>query len=232
MLDSTQPTHFLAVPLIDDASVAGALEAVHASLLAHDSRLLRACAPVCTAHVTLGVLHLSTDGFLQAAISALSRIGDRVAKVALDSEVRGSNGSSPQPVASNSETFSSFDLSFRGLNTFGKGKVLYVELVSDVGLMQLRNLAAVSASVMQAAGVPVLQSYRTFSPHLTVAKLSHLAGNVRSIRRIAQAYYAEHADITAGPVTIREVQLCAMGERHFGSYYHVLASVALDSRAS
>lgn len=55
-----QPTHFLAVPLTDDTSIAEALKAIHASLLSHDSRLLRACAPLCTAHVTLGVLHLPT----------------------------------------------------------------------------------------------------------------------------------------------------------------------------
>ena len=35
-----------------------ALEAVQAALVAHDGRLKRACVAACTAHITLGVMHL------------------------------------------------------------------------------------------------------------------------------------------------------------------------------
>ncbi len=61
---SSPPTHFLAVPLTADASVAAAITAVQASLAAHDPLLSQACTALCTAHITLAVLHLPTGGQL------------------------------------------------------------------------------------------------------------------------------------------------------------------------
>ncbi len=46
--------------LCQEPTVVAALEAVQASLVAHDARLKRACVAACTAHITLGVMHLGS----------------------------------------------------------------------------------------------------------------------------------------------------------------------------
>ena len=63
------PTHFLAVPLTADLSVAAAMTAVQASLAAHDPLLRQACTSLCTAHITLAVLHLPTGEELDCSSS-------------------------------------------------------------------------------------------------------------------------------------------------------------------
>lgn len=45
---------------VQEPAVVAALETVQAAVVAHDGRLRRACVASCTAHITLGVLHLDS----------------------------------------------------------------------------------------------------------------------------------------------------------------------------
>jgi hypothetical protein len=67
-------------------------------------------------------------------------------------------------------------------------QVLYMQPVSDLGTLQLHDLAAAVRNVMQAAGISMTQSNRSFSPHCTVAKINNVAGQACSIRQIPQAH--------------------------------------------
>lgn len=229
-LESLSPTHFFAVPLIHDSSVSQLFKAIETSLVAHDSRLHGACVPACTAHITLGVLHLSSVAARRAATDAILSLKN-MKDHNIQSAPNGLLADLNHRDQNESNLLQSFHLSFNGLNTFGRGKVLYMQPVSDLGTLQLHDLAAAVRNVMQAAGISMTQSNRSFSPHCTVAKINNVAGQACSIRQIPQVSYAEHINATAGPVAIREVQLCAMADRPSGSYYRVLASLPLDDGA-
>lgn len=185
-----------------------ALATVQQALVQHDSGLRRAFVATCTAHITLGVMHLPSGDHVQDCCDALAALAAEVPAGLL----------------------SPFQLALAGLSHFNN-KVLYLDIVPDDGADTLQRLAQHVQQHMGSNGIEFDQGRGAFTPHVTVAKLSALNGNARrSIRSIPQEAYAEHSGIWGGSVGVHTVQLCAMAGRQRDCYYRTEAAFPLAQR--
>lgn len=93
-------------------------------------------------------------------------------------------------------------------------------------------VAAATRCHFQGAGLLDEDDGRPFTAHVTIAKLSNLMQGKRRkyqgmIRTIPEEAYSDLMMIDSGSVTVSELQLCRVGGRAKGAYYHVEASIEL-----
>ncbi|BDA46208.1 probable kinase anchor protein 7 isoform gamma [Coccomyxa sp. Obi] len=202
-----RPTHFVAARVSHSPSVTKAIETVQEALRLHNPALHGAFVEPVTSHLTLLVMPLDGAERLQAAQQAME---------ALQTEL-GTHG-----------LMGPVSLDVAGLSHFRR-QVLYLDVVKDDGHDKLMALAAATRSHFLGAGLLDGDDGRPFTAHVTVAKLSNLMKGKRGkhLRTIPEEAYSDLIMIDGGSVTVSELQLCRMGGRAKGAYYHVEASVEL-----
>ncbi|KAK9817820.1 hypothetical protein WJX72_002712 [[Myrmecia] bisecta] len=204
-----RPDHFLALQLSHSPEIQAAMASIQASLTQHTPALHRALVDPASAHMTLMVMHLGTEALMEQATAAMDSLPDALKRLEL-----------LQPLV----------VTLQGLKTFND-KVLFLESVAEGQAgEQLHGLAAAVQSHFHENGCKSADQ-RPFAPHVTVAKLSKMAGfkrrGTQHVSQIPQEAYKEHVDITAGSVQVQEVQLCRMQGRRDGKYYHVHQHIPL-----
>lgn len=202
------PTHFLSLPLPARNVLVNRVKEMHKSIIFSHAEVEPLLIPTAKLHVTLGVLSLPE--------------GDAKKLKAVQECVAEACRRLPAPTAAG------LRLHFRGLGTFGGGRVLFLRCqceehypALDAFVRALRKDMGVGLGV-DVKGNP----HDSYVPHITVAKIR--PGQRREFgRQIPISAWADHQHQDFGAVTFEKVDLCSMKGRGENGYYKIESSARL-----
>ncbi|RMC12995.1 hypothetical protein DUI87_10524 [Hirundo rustica rustica] len=143
-----QPNYFISLP-ITNPKITGSIQAVQDAIIQKDQRLSKAMVRSGSLHVTMLVMHLSSEEEISIAVGALSD-----SKIFVDNLLKGKR----------------VDLSFQGIDHF-RNQVGFVNLAENDHTALLKEIAETMKKVFQEKGIMAGEE-RAFKPHLTFMKLS------------------------------------------------------------
>lgn len=198
----SRPTHFLALPVNHSSKLHKVFSDTHKSIVSHSPFLKQALVEAQSAHITLGVLHLNENDIIEVS-DALDQWNT-------------------------AKAFNRLQLDIGNLNQFKSG-VLYLEVQDSTS-----NIFALEESIhhMLCDRGFLDKQKQSFTPHVTVAKLSKLKKSQKrgrkNMKHIHKDSYKHLSQVKIGNVEVSEVQLCAMQGRNAGEYYPIVHSVSLS----
>ncbi|ESL05778.1 hypothetical protein TRSC58_06560 [Trypanosoma rangeli SC58] len=199
-----RPTHFLSLRLPVKNVLKTRVNEMHSQILFSHKQYAPLLVPLEKLHITLGVMTISES----EEAKSLASIHECVSEVF----------SALRPL----------QLRFRGLGTFGFGRVLFIRVVpeADFGVLD----AAVSKFRRGVGGELKIDikgnPHDSYVPHITVAKIrSNQRGQFGN--KIPMSMWAEYQHHDFGDITFSQVDVCRMRGAADG-YYHTEASVLLS----
>ncbi|CCW62732.1 unnamed protein product [Phytomonas sp. EM1] len=205
------PTHFISLRLPPRNALTGRVEAMRGSILFTHSHMEPLFIPIPRLHVTLCVMSIDPkhkDDLLRV-------VGEILHEACL---------SVPR---------NPLRLRFRGLGTFGQGRVLFARCITEG---DFTSLDALVQRIRRELGVGLRidikgNPFDTYVPHLTIAKIrpSHIPEFGNKIPITVWSKYQHH---DFGDVTFNTVDLCSMTGYAEDGYYNVISSSNLGSRTA
>lgn len=231
-----RPTHFLSLPLPARCTLRGRVKEMHDAMIFADQHVEPLLIPSAKLHVTLGVLTVGNDLAPNTAVAA--------AKSAEGQEVEAAQETAVVDVQPSAEVLASIQdcvnqavhdvcraplqLRFRGLGTFGHGRVLFVRCISESHFTTLDALVRrIRRDVGLGLGVDVKGNpHDSYVPHVTVAKIRP-AQQAEFGRQLPMSMWATHQHSDFGDVTFNKIDLCSMKGQGKEGYYRVVSSASI-----
>ncbi|CAF0975567.1 unnamed protein product [Brachionus calyciflorus] len=105
-----------------------------------------------------------------------------------------------------------FEITFKGLSTF-RNQVVYVDLIKDDHFNKLIQMQKELVKIAQLINVPLFE--KSFSPHMTLMKLSKAKSLIKKgIKKIDKQFYEHLNETEFGIEPVNQIHLCSMREKH------------------
>ncbi|XP_032538371.1 A-kinase anchoring protein 7 isoform X1 [Chiroxiphia lanceolata] len=195
-----QPNYFISLP-ITNPKITVSILAVQDAIIQKDQRLSKAMVRSGSLHVTMLLMHLSSEEEISTAVDALSE-----SKVFVEDLLRGKR----------------VDLSFQGIDHF-KNQVGFVKLVENTTI--LMEIAETMKKIFQEKGI-LAGEERAFKPHLTFMKLSKSMELRKQVKKIDSNLYEDFKSHYFGDEILHRFDLCSMlKKKQPNGYYYCESSI-------
>ncbi|XP_059698070.1 A-kinase anchoring protein 7 isoform X2 [Haemorhous mexicanus] len=197
-----QPNYFISLP-ITNPKITGSIQAVQDAIIQKDQRFSKAMVRSGSLHVTMLVMHLSSEEEIGIAVGALSD-----SKVFVDDLLKGKR----------------VDLSFQGIDHF-RNQVGFVNLEENDHTALLKEIAETMKKIFQEKGIMTGEE-RAFKPHLTFMKLSKSAELRKQVKKIDSSLYEDFKNHYFGDEILHRFDLCSMlKKKQPNGYYYCESSI-------
>ncbi|XP_041279711.1 A-kinase anchoring protein 7 isoform X2 [Onychostruthus taczanowskii] len=197
-----QPNYFISLP-ITNPKITGSIQALQDAIIQKDQRLSKAMVRSGSLHVTMLVMHLSSEEEISIAVGALSD-----SKVFLDDLLKGKR----------------LDLSFQGIDHF-RNQVGFVNLAENDHTTLLKEIAETMTKIFQEKGIMAGEE-RAFNPHLTFMKLSKSTELRKQVKKIDSSLYEDFKNHYFGDEILHRFDLCSMlKKKQPNGYYYCESSI-------
>ncbi|NXL03506.1 AKA7G protein, partial [Mesembrinibis cayennensis] len=188
--------------------ITGSIQAVQDAITQKDQRLSKAMVHSGSLHVTMLVMHLSSEEEISIAVGALSDSKDFVEDLLKGKTV---------------------DLSFRGIDHF-KNEVGFVKLAENDHTTILTEIAETMKKIFQEKGI-LAGEERAFKPHLTFMKLSKSTQLRKQVKKIDSSLYEDFKNHYFGDEILHRLDLCSMlKKRQPNGYYFCESSIVFGEK--
>ncbi|NWH32005.1 AKA7G protein, partial [Chloropsis hardwickii] len=202
-----QPNYFISLP-ITNPKITGGIQALQDAIIQKDQRLSKAMVRAGSLHVTMLVMHLSSEEEISVAIGALSD-----SKVFVDDLLKGKR----------------VDLSFQGIDHF-RNQVGFVNLAENDHTTQLKEIAETMKKIFQEKGIMTGEE-RAFKPHLTFMKLSKSTELRKQVKKIDSSLYEDFKNHYFGDEILHRFDLCSMlKKKQPNGYYYCESSIVFGEK--
>ncbi|XP_031957614.1 A-kinase anchoring protein 7 isoform X3 [Corvus moneduloides] len=200
-----QPNYFVSLP-ITNPKITGSIQAVQDAIIQKDQRLSKAMVRSGSLHVTMLVMHLSSEEEISIAVGALSD-----SKVFVDNLLKGKR----------------VDLSFQGIDHF-RNQVGFVNLAENDHTTLLKEIAETMKMIFQEKGIMTGEE-RAFKPHLTFMKLSKSTELRKQVKKIDSSLYEDFKNHYFGDEILHRFDLCSMlKKKQPNGYYYCESSIVFE----
>ncbi|XP_058691766.1 A-kinase anchoring protein 7 isoform X2 [Poecile atricapillus] len=197
-----QPNYFISLP-ITNPKITGSIQTVQDAIIQKDQRLSKAMIRSGSLHVTMLVMHLSSEEEISIAVGALSD-----SKVFVDNLLKGKR----------------VDLSFQGIDHF-RNQVGFVNLAENDHTTLLKEIAETMKKIFQEKGIMAGEE-RAFKPHLTFMKLSKSTELRKEVKKIDSSLYEDFKNHYFGDEILHRFDLCSMfKKKQPNGYYYCESSI-------
>ncbi|XP_056343025.1 A-kinase anchoring protein 7 isoform X2 [Oenanthe melanoleuca] len=197
-----QPNYFISLP-ITNPKITGSIQAVQDAIIQKDQRLSKAMVRSGSLHVTMLVMHLSSEEEIRIAVGALSD-----SKIFVDDLLKGKR----------------VDLSFQGIDHF-RNQVGFVNLAENDHTTLLKEIAETMKKIFQEKGIMTGEE-RDFKPHLTFMKLSKSTELRKEVKKIDSSLYEDFKNHYFGDEILHRFDLCSMlKKKQPNGYYYCESSI-------
>ncbi|XP_017594955.1 PREDICTED: A-kinase anchor protein 7 isoform X1 [Corvus brachyrhynchos] len=202
-----QPNYFVSLP-ITNPKITGSIQAVQDAIIQKDQRLSKAMVRSGSLHVTMLVMHLSSEEEISIAVGALSD-----SKVFVDNLLKGKR----------------VDLSFQGIDHF-RNQVGFVNLAENDHTTLLKEIAETMKMIFQEKGIMTGEE-RAFKPHLTFMKLSKSTELRKQVKKIDSSLYEDFKNHYFGDEILHRFDLCSMlKKKQPNGYYYCESSIVFGEK--
>ncbi|XP_068866864.1 A-kinase anchoring protein 7 isoform X1 [Aphelocoma coerulescens] len=202
-----QPNYFVSLP-ITNPKITGSIQAVQDAIIQKDQRLSKAMVRSGSLHVTMLVMHLSSEEEISIAVGALSD-----SKVFVDNLLKGKR----------------VDLSFQGIDHF-RNQVGFVNLAENDHTTLLKEIAETMKMIFQEKGIMTGEE-RAFKPHLTFMKLSKSTELRKQVKKIDSSLYEDFKNHYFGDEILHRFDLCSMlKKKQSNGYYYCESSIVFGEK--
>uniref|UniRef100_A0A8C3R725 A-kinase anchoring protein 7 n=1 Tax=Cyanoderma ruficeps TaxID=181631 RepID=A0A8C3R725_9PASS len=202
-----QPNYFISLP-ITNPKITGDIQAVQDAIIQKDQRLSKAMVRSGSLHVTMLVMHLSSEEEISIAVGALSD-----SKVFVDDLLKGKR----------------VDLSFQGIDHF-RNQVGFVNLAENEHTTLLKEIAETMKKIFQEKGIMAGEE-RAFKPHLTFMKLSKSTELRKEVKKIDSSLYEDFKNHYFGDEILHRFDLCSMlKKKQPNGYYYCESSIVFGEK--
>ncbi|XP_077031449.1 A-kinase anchoring protein 7 isoform X2 [Agelaius phoeniceus] len=202
-----QPNYFISLP-ITNPKITGSIQAVQAAIVQKDQRLSKAMVRSGSLHVTMLVMHLSSEEEISIAVGALSD-----SKVFVDDLLKGKR----------------VDLSFQGIDHF-RNQVGFANLAENDHTALLKEIAETMKKIFQEKGIMTGEE-RAFKPHLTFMKLSKSTELRKQVKKIDSSLYEDFKNHYFGDEILHRFDLCSMlKKKQPNGYYYCESSIVFGEK--
>ncbi|NXU53466.1 AKA7G protein, partial [Turnix velox] len=179
------------------------IQALQNAIIQKDERLSKAMVRSGSFHVTMLVMHLSSEEDISLAAGALSD-----SKESVEELLKGKT----------------MELSFQGIDHF-KNEVGFVKLAQNDHRTILVEIAETMKKIFQEKGI-LSGEERPFEPHLTFMKLSKSAQLHKQVKKIDPSLYEDFKSHYFGDEVLHRLDLCSMlKKKQPDGYYHCESSI-------
>ncbi|KAG5494603.1 hypothetical protein JIQ42_02216 [Leishmania sp. Namibia] len=212
-----RPTHFLSLPLPARCTLRVRVKQMQDSMIFENQRIEPLLIPAAKLHVTLGVMTL--DDRTATAEGAAPPTGPNVLASIQESIDQAFHDACKE----------SLQLRFRGLGTFGHGRVLFARCIAEAQFTTLDTLVRrIRRDVGLGLGVDMKGNpHDSYVPHVTVAKIRQSQTGEFG-RQLPVSMWADHQHHDFGDVAFSRIDLCSMKGEGKNGYYHVVSSAAVQ----
>ncbi|XP_021396376.3 A-kinase anchoring protein 7 isoform X2 [Lonchura striata] len=197
-----QPNYFISLP-ITNPKITGGIQAVQDAIIQKDQRLSKAMVRSGSLHVTMLVMHLSSEEEISIAVGALSD-----SKFFVNDLLKGKR----------------VDLSFQGIDHF-RNQVGFVNLAENDHTTLLKEIAETMKKIFQEKGIMAGEG-RAFKPHLTFMKLSKSTELRKQVKKIDSSLYDDFKNHYFGDEILHRFDLCSMlKKKQPNGYYYCESSI-------
>ncbi|XP_056343023.1 A-kinase anchoring protein 7 isoform X1 [Oenanthe melanoleuca] len=202
-----QPNYFISLP-ITNPKITGSIQAVQDAIIQKDQRLSKAMVRSGSLHVTMLVMHLSSEEEIRIAVGALSD-----SKIFVDDLLKGKR----------------VDLSFQGIDHF-RNQVGFVNLAENDHTTLLKEIAETMKKIFQEKGIMTGEE-RDFKPHLTFMKLSKSTELRKEVKKIDSSLYEDFKNHYFGDEILHRFDLCSMlKKKQPNGYYYCESSIIFGEK--
>ncbi|XP_066470694.1 A-kinase anchoring protein 7 isoform X2 [Tiliqua scincoides] len=200
-----QPNYFISIP-VTNPKITGGVQALQDTIIQKDHRLSNAMIRYGSFHVTLLVMHLSSEGAIDKAVGAFLESKDLIEEL-----LQG------KPL----------DLTFQGTDHF-RNQVGFVKLTESNHTATLLKIADIVKKVFQENGI-FTGDDRAFKPHMTFMKLSKSPKlRKQGVKRIDPTLFEDFKSHYFGDETLNRLDLCSMlKKKQPNGYYHCESSIRI-----
>lgn len=214
-----RPTHFLSLPLPARCTLRVRVKEMHDAMVFANQHVEPLLIPAAKLHVTLGVMSVATANSSEESGTAAVPVA--AAKVLADIQACVDQ-------ACHDECKGPLQLRFRGLGTFGHGRVLFARCITEGHFCTLDRLVRrIRKDVGLGLGVDMKGNpHDSYVPHVTVAKIRP-AQAAEFGRQLPASMWANHQHHDFGDVTFNKLDLCSMKGQGRDGYYSVVSSASV-----
>ncbi|NXM94756.1 AKA7G protein, partial [Sylvia borin] len=188
--------------------ITSSVQAVQDAIIQKDQRLSKAMVGSGSLHVTMLVMHLSSEEEISIAVGALSD-----SKVFVDDLLKGKR----------------VNLSFQGIDHF-RNQVGFVNLAENDHTTLLKEIAERMTKIFQEKGIMAGEG-RAFKPHLTFMKLSKSTELRQQVKKIDSSLYEDFKNHYFGDEILHRFDLCSMlKKKQPNGYYHCESSIVFGEK--
>uniref|UniRef100_A0A7M4ECJ8 A-kinase anchoring protein 7 n=2 Tax=Crocodylus porosus TaxID=8502 RepID=A0A7M4ECJ8_CROPO len=203
----SQPNYFISLP-ITNPKIIGGIQALQDIIVQKDHRLSEAMARYSSLHITLLVMHLSSEEEVGLAVGAFLESKDSVEELLQGKQL---------------------DLSFQGIGDF-KNEVGFVKLAEGDCTAMLIEISETMKKIFQEKGILAGEN-RAFKPHLTFMKLSKSPDLRKQVKKIDPNLYKNFKNHYFGNETLHRLDLCSMlKKKQPNGYYHCESSITVGEK--
>ncbi|KAM6465743.1 A-kinase anchoring protein 7 isoform 4-T4 [Liasis olivaceus] len=202
-----RPNYFISVPVTNPKIING-IQTLQNTIIQKDNRLSKAMIHYGSFHVTLLVMHLSSEEAISNAVGAFLESGGLIEEL-----LQG------KPV----------DLSFQGTDHF-RNQIGFVKLTESDHTTTLLKIAEIVKKMFQEKGVII--DDKAFKPHLTFMKLSKSPKlQKQGVKRIDPNMFADFKNHYFGDELLKRLDLCSMlKKKQPNGYYHCESSIVVGEK--
>ncbi|XP_037750726.1 A-kinase anchoring protein 7 isoform X2 [Chelonia mydas] len=199
-----QPNYFISLPITNPKITRG-IQAVQDTVVQKDHRFSQAMVRYGSLHVTLLVMHLSSEEEVGIAVGALLESKDAVEEL-----LQGKH----------------LDLSFQGIDHF-RNEVVFVKFAVSDHTAMLTEISETMKKIFQEKGILAGED-RACKPHLTFMKLSKSPELRKQVKKIDPNLYENFKNHYFGDETLYRLDLCSMlKKKQPNGYYHCESSITV-----
>ncbi|XP_074804541.1 A-kinase anchoring protein 7 isoform X2 [Natator depressus] len=199
-----QPNYFISLPITNPKITRG-IQAVQDIVVQKDHRFSQAMVRYASLHVTLLVMHLSSEEEVGIAVGALLESKDAVEEL-----LQGKH----------------LDLSFQGIDHF-RNEVVFVKFAVSDHTATLMEISETMKKIFQEKGILAGEN-RACKPHLTFMKLSKSPELRKQVKKIDPNLYENFKNHYFGDETLYRLDLCSMlKKKQPNGYYHCESSITV-----
>ncbi|CAM4547103.1 A-kinase anchoring protein 7 isoform X1 [Caretta caretta] len=202
-----QPNYFISLPITNPKITRG-IQAVQDIVVQKDHRFSQAMVRYGSLHVTLLVMHLSSEEEVGIAVGALLESKDAVEEL-----LQGKH----------------LDLSFQGIDHF-RNEVVFVKFAVSDHTAMLTEVSETMKKIFQEKGILAGEN-RACKPHLTFMKLSKSPELRKQVKKIDPNLYENFKNHYFGDETLYRLDLCSMlKKKQPNGYYHCESSITVGEK--
>ncbi|XP_063166163.1 A-kinase anchoring protein 7 isoform X2 [Candoia aspera] len=197
-----RPNYFISVP-ITNPKIIDDIQTLQNTIIQKDNRLSKAMIHYGSFHVTLLVMHLSSEEAISNAVGAFLESGGLIEEL-----LQG------KPL----------DLSFQGTDHF-RNQIGFVKLTENDHTTTLLKIAEIVKKMFQEKDIII--DDKAFKPHLTFMKLSKSPKlQKQGVKRIDPSMFANFKNHYFGDELMKRLDLCSMlKKKQPNGYYHCESSI-------